>query len=358
MRYSRGYLDALDRRALSLDLGSLAGRTVLVTGASGLVGSSLCDLLLRANETMGLRATIVLAGRSEGRIRDRFRHWGDGAYRYAHHDSALPLGFGFDADYVFHCASNAHPRLFVERPAETLAENVLGTSNVLSYARDHGTTRVLYVSSSEVYGQREGMEPYREDQQFYVDPLSPRSCYPNAKRACETLCASYGAEYGVDCVIARPGHVWGPMVTGSDSRAHAQFAREAAAGRDIVMKSPGGQLRSYVYAVDCAGALLAILLCGETGQAYNVGAPGFTCTIRQLADALAVAGGVRVVRDFPTDEEAAGYNPMSCSALDCSKLASLGFEAQSSLEEAARQTVECMRDQLEQHEEVGVQRRE
>ena len=143
----------------------------------------------------------------------------------------------------------------------------------------------------------------------------------------------------MNSVIARPGHVWGPTCTVSDSRAHAQFVREAAAGRDIVMKSPGSQLRSYVYSTDCAGALLAICLKGAAGEAYNVGAPGFTCTIREFAEALANAGGVKIVLDYPSEQEAAGYNPMTCSALDCGKLAKLGFETRYGFVEAVLETV-------------------
>ena len=341
MRYTDSYLAGLT--ACAKDRGNLAElgeKTVLITGASGLVGSALADVLLQANRENSLGCALVLAGRSEGRLRSRFEYWGEGAWRFAAHDNFRPLDFDFKADYVFHCASNAHPRAYSEQPVETLVGNVTGTDVVLRYARDCGAKRVVYVSSSEVYGPREGMEPYREDEQFPVDPLSPRSCYPASKRACETLCASYLSEYGVDSVIARPGHVWGPTCTASDSRAHALFAREAAAGRDIVMKSPGSQLRSYVYSTDCVGALLAICLDGVAGEAYNVGAPGFTCTIRELAEALANAGGVKVIRDYPTEQEAAGYNPMSCSALDCGKLLALGFEARYGLINAACEAVE------------------
>lgn len=343
MRYTDSYLAGLT--ACAKDRGGLpgfAGKTVLVTGASGLVGSALADVLLQVNREFGLGCELVLAGRSEERLRSRFAYWDDGSWRFAAHDNARPVDFDFKADYIFHCASNAHPRAYSEQPVETLVGNVTGTDAVLRYARDCGAKRMVYISSSEVYGPRDSMEPYREDEQFPVDPLSPRSCYPASKRACETLCASYLSEYGVDSVIARPGHVWGPTCTDTDSRAHAQFAREAAAGRDIVMKSPGSQLRSYIYSTDCAGALLAICLNGAAGEAYNVGAPGFTCTIRELAQALAEAGGVKIVRDYPTDQEAAGYNPMSCSALCCDKLVNLGFKSAFSLEEAAKQAIECM----------------
>ncbi len=343
MRYTEGYLAGLGRAAADEpNITGLSGKTVMITGASGLVGSALADVLLQANREIGLGCELVLAGRNEERLRSRFGYWGEGAWRFAAHDNSKPLDFGFKADYIFHCASNAHPKAYAEQPVETLVGNVTGTDAILRYAHGCGAKRVVYVSSSEVYGPREGMEPYREDDQFPVDPISPRSCYPASKRACETLCVSYLSEYGVDSVIARPGHVWGPTCTESDSRAHAQFAREAAAGQDIVMKSPGSQLRSYVYSTDCAGALLAICFNGVSGEAYNVGAPGFACTIRELAETLAEAGGVKIVRDYPTEQEAAGYSPMSCSALCCDKLVDLGFRSSFSLEEAARQAIECM----------------
>ena len=325
MVYTESYIDGLRKACSSLDLSKFKNKSILVTGASGLVGSALCDVLLQANLQYQLEMDLYFCGRNLDRLKKRFAYWCGEGWSAVQYDALKSLDFKFHSDYIFHCASNAHPKAYTESPVETITTNVTGTANILSYARETRASRVLYVSSSEVYGSRESDEPYRESDYCLVDPLVSRSCYPNSKRTCETLCASFRAEYAVDFVIVRPGHIYGPMATAADTRAHAQFAREAAEGRDIVMKSPGDQLRSYMHGTDCAEAMLLVMLNGVSGEAYNVGIPGFSCTIRQLADALAAAGGVSIINDFPSEIERRGYNPMSCSALDCSKLAQLCF---------------------------------
>ncbi|QOY60344.1 NAD-dependent epimerase/dehydratase family protein [Thermophilibacter immobilis] len=230
-------------------------------------------------------------------------------------------------DYVVHCAANAHPSAYAKETVEMAWGIAYGAREILEALRRlRGSGRLLPISSSEVYGTRSGTELYGEGDYAYVDVTSPRSCYPSARRPAETLYAAYSTEYGVDVVMVRPSHVYGPQVTPADTRAHASFAREAAAGRDIVMKSEGNQLRSYTYSLDCATALLAVLLRGEMGQAYNISNPGPVVTVRQLAEALAVAGGVSVRFELPTQGERAAYNPMTCFALDSSKLEALGLK--------------------------------
>lgn len=330
--FEESYLAVLDEAIGGIDLSELDGRSILVTGASGLIGSALCDLLLRAGEMCGLRVRLHLAGRDAAKLRKRFSRWDGDRWEAAAYDALLPLDFGFRADYVVHCAGNAQPRAYAEEPVETIMVNIVGTANILEYARSVNAKRVLYVSSSEVYGCRDSREPYKEGDCCPVDSLDPRSCLPSSKRVCETLCASYLVEHGVESVIARPGHVYGPIAAESDMRAYAQFARAAFMGGDIVMKSPGNQLRSYIFTTDCAAALLTVLLRGRVGEAYNIGDPDFACTIRELAEAFAAKGNVQVANDDPSPEELKGFGSMACSALDCSKLKKLGFSCRVSLD--------------------------
>ena len=342
MNYNESYLTGLRRCIQINDFSELKGKSILVTGASGLIGSAVSDVLFSLNIESKYDLKIFVSGRNKAVIDSRFAFWGSGEYTFIAYDEEKGFAENVSVDYVIHCASCAHPALYANQPVETLLSNIEGTKHALEFARNNDAKRFLLVSSSEVYGQREGFVPYAEDEYFLVDPLDSRSCYPNSKRSCETLCVAYNDEYGVDCVIARPGHVWGPTATMSDSRAHAQFARQAAAGQNIVLKSKGEQLRSYIFSTDCAVALLTVLLQGETCEAYNIGIPNFTCTIKQLAEALAEAGNVKLEFDLPTENEAKGYNKMQCSALDCEKLKALGFVQLYSLKEAAEETVKAI----------------
>lgn len=195
-------------------------------------------------------------------------------------------------DYVVHAAGNAHPTTFNRDPVGTIWGNIKGTYNLLEYCKSCKGKRFLYVSSGEVYGQGDlSVEEFEEKYAGYIDILSPRSCYPSSKRAVENLCASYYSQYGLETLIVRPCHTYGPGITMTDSRANAQFFRNVLNGEDIVMKSAGTQLRSYNYVADCASAILTVLFNGEAGQAYNIANPKVRITIAQLADIIAKKSG-------------------------------------------------------------------
>ena len=325
-----------------IDLSRLDGKAVLVTGANGLIGSCVADMLLCLARDAEINLRVLLGARRPESLCERFSYW-DGAYEPVNYDALLPELPGGALALVFHCASNAHPKAYAEQPVETAMANVLGTSNLLAKLAREGNGRMVYVSSSEVYGHRASAEPYCEDDCFPVSSLDSRSCYPVSKRLAENLCASYASEYGVDSVIVRPGHIYGPTQTKSDDRAHAQFAREAAAHRPVIMKSAGAQFRSYCYVADCASAMVFAALDGLAGEAYNIANSESNCTIAELAASFADAGGVPLLRAEATAKEMRGYSRMDNSALDSSKLKALGWKGYFSLEKGTRQTVELLR---------------
>ena len=314
----------------------LAGRRVLITGATGLIGTCLVDLLRDWN-ARGAGIGILAAGRSEERVRARFGN----DVRWVAYDAREPLRFDFAADYVIHAATSAHPLAYSQDPVGTMQACVTGTMNLLEYVRALPGARFIFLSSGEVYGENPDLpEGFSETDHGWIDPMNPRACYPEGKRAAETLCASYAAQYGVDARVARLCHVYGPGFTAANSRADAQFIRKALAGEDIVMKSTGAQVRSWCYAADAARAILTLLDRGEKGQAYNVANRNAVASIREYAETLARIAGVKVVFDLPPEAEKAGYSKITRAVLNPAKLEALDWRAEYDLERGLRETFE------------------
>ena len=316
--------------------------TFLVTGATGLIGSAFVDALLGLNDFFGGRFTVRVAGRSVERLRARFGDRGDVVP--VAYDAAGTNGFDFESDYVVHAASNASPDKYMAQPVETMVANFDGLRELLDYAHRVQARRLLYVSSSEVYGVKESSAPFGESDYGRVDILNVRSSYSEAKRAAETLAVSYAAEYGTDVAIARPGHVYGPTALPADGRISSLFARQAAVGEDLVMKSDGRTVRSYCHCLDCATALLTVLWRGVRGEAYNISNPGSVISIRQMAELMAKAGNVRLGFECPTESERKAFNPMDNASLDAERLLALGWKPFFGAEEGIAETIGALRD--------------
>lgn len=329
-----------------LDLSGLQGKSVLITGATGLICSAVVDVLLRFNDRSDQPVRIYAAGRDRSSMEQRF---GSAAERdefsFVPYDAAKTGNiFPFHSDYIIHGAGNAYPARVMKEPVETMLGNILGLKELLDHARETGTERVLYISSSEIYGQKEGDQPYREGQYGYIDLLNPRNSYSVGKRAAETLCVSYENEYGVGTVIVRPGHIYGPTATQMDTRVSSAWAYAVVRGEDIVMKSDGSQLRSYCYCLDCASAILTVLTRGQKCHAYNIADPETVISIRQMAEILTACAGSSLRMELPTDEERKGFNPMSNSSLDGTSLADLGWHGCFDAETGFAHTVQILKD--------------
>ena len=348
MRYDTVYRDDI-REAIRIipDVSTFRGKSILITGGTGIIGSGAADLLIFLNREYGAGMKISLAGRSEENIQKCFGNaLREQEIEYLYYDALNSPVLETEADYYIHCAGIACPDFYGKYPVETLLGMVNGLNTVFQSARHNPQSRVLLVSSSEVYGSRsaENQDPFREDDYAYVDILQSRSCYPTGKRAAETLCASYRKEYGTDFMVARPGYVYGPWITEVDNRSASAFLRNAAAGKPIVMKSPGEQERSYSYSPDCASALLTILTNGESGEAYNIASRKSVASICEFAEAAAEAGNAEIIRAFPSEEEIKSYTTMKHAVLDPTKLETLGWKSLWNIREGVSHTIEAMKD--------------
>lgn len=321
---------------LELPWDKLCGCNILITGAAGLIGSCITDVLMsRKNRNFHIYAS----GRNANKIRDRFTTYlNEDLFHVLQYDVTAPVPCNVDFDYIIHAASNASPNYFYAKPVEVMKSNIIGICNLLDYGKEHKLRRFMYISTGEVYGEGDG-RIFDESYSGYVDCVKPRSCYPSSKRAAETLCVSYASEYGVDVVIARPCHTYGPHFTKNDNRVYAQFIRNVLQNEDIVMKSTGEQFRSWSYVTDCVSGIMHILLKGQNGEAYNIADESSNISIRDLAEMIASIGGKKVIIDVPESSEKAGYNVVKKSVFSTSKLQSLGWKIHGCMKEKIESTI-------------------
>ena len=339
---SQAWQDDLASTADQVPEEAVRSGTYLVTGASGLIGSAFVDLLLRLRRTRSADIRVIAAGRDASKLHIRF---GDAdGLSFMPYDATRPFQFQEHVDFVVHAASNASPDLYMTDPCGTLSANIDGVRNLLEFARKTRVRKLLYVSSSEVYGVRSAPGPAREDDYGRVNPLDTRSSYAEGKRAAEAICAAYAAQHGVNVSIVRPGHIYGPTATQNDHRVSSVFPRLAARGEALVLKSAGRQRRSYCHCLDCATAILAILASGRTAEAYNVSNPSSVITIREMAELVAKAGNVPLQCAEPTKNEKAAFNPMDDSSLNSERLLALGWHPAFDAREGFTRTVAALRE--------------
>lgn len=321
----------------------LSGKTILLSGATGMIGKCIVDLLMECNRQVLQNdpvSVIALSRNEESAIRRLGEYWNEAMFRYIACDVNQSIPECGQADYIIHAASNTHPLQYSGDPIGTITANVIGTKNLLDYAVSHQTKRFCFVSSVEIYGENRGdVERFTEDYLGYLDCNTLRAGYPESKRAGEAMCNAYAQAYGLGYVIPRVSRVYGPTMLPSDSKAIAQFIKKAAAGEDIVLKSAGTQCYSYAYAPDAAMGILMVLMKGENAEAYNVSDTGSEVTLREIAEWLAADQGVKVVFDMPDVVEQAGYSTATKALLDTGKIEALGWHAQTHMREGLRKTV-------------------
>lgn len=332
----------------SLSLAPLSGKSILLSGATGMIGKCIIDLIMQYNHThkgeVPIRIT-ALSRNSESAKKRLAEYWNEESFAYIACDVNQEIPECGQADYVIHAASNTHPMQYSQDSIGTITANVIGTKNLLDYAVAHKTARFCFVSSVEVYGENRGdVDRFQEDYLGYLNCNTLRAGYPESKRVGEALCNAYGQTHQLEFVIPRLSRVYGPTMLSSDSKAIAQFIKKAAAGEDIVLKSAGTQLYSYTYASDAAAAILAVLLNGKSGEAYNVSDLESEVTLRQITEWLAEDNGVKVTFEVPDVTEQAGYSTATRALLDTEKITALGWRPQVHMREGLAKTVRSLHE--------------
>lgn len=315
----------------------LDGKTVVVTGATGFIGSYIISALMQRVIDTGADIKVLAMVRSEERARAKFANYMDlGKIDFIVGDVTEPVNSDKKADYIIHCASNAAPDLYASDPVGTMEINFFGTSNLLKFASKCGAKKFLYVSTIEVYGKTENLDTIGEEDFGFISSSNVRSCYPESKKCCENLTICYGKQYGLDVSIGRLSYIYGAGMSKTDAKVCALFARKVAAGENIVLKSTGEQLRSYTYVSDAITGLLTVLLNGENGEAYNIASSKSRITIVGMAEkycALFPEKNSKVEFDLPSDYEKGAFSFIANAVLDSTKLEALGWDAEVSLDD-------------------------
>ena len=331
---------------LNLPWNKLRNKRIMISGATGLIGSFLVDVLLEKNNSDNLNCTVYALVRNEAKAEKRFsKYVSNPQLVFIPYDVKLPLVRDDieQVEYILHLASNTHPMLYATDPIGTITTNIIGLQNLLEFAVAHRTTRFACASSNEVYGENRGdVEMFNEDYCGYINCNTLRAGYPESKRCGEALCQAYKMQKELDVVIMRLTRSYGPTMIMSDTKAISQFIKKCLAGEDIVLKSEGLQYYSYTYVADAVSGLLWVLLVGDNGEAYNIADENSDIMLKDLAAIIAGIKERKVVFEIPDAIEAAGYSRATKARLDGHKLRRLGWTPRYDINTGIKRTIDIL----------------
>ncbi len=326
----------------AIDWEQMRGKKVLISGVNGLIASYVARMIFYLNDEKDMNISLYGIARNEEKTKKK---WGDLIGRPDFHifyqDVTQPLAAdGMTFDYMLHAASQTGPQQFVNDPVGTAMGNLLGCYRMLEYAREHGVTKFLILSTREIYGKGEH-DFVTETQYGSMDPTSVRSCYPESKRMSENLCADYRQQYGLDCQIVRIAHTYGPGMLLGDGRVVGDFLHNVVEHENIVMNSDGSGTLALTYIGDVVAGIFHALLSFKD-FVYNVSNSEETVTVKQLAQLLCEQFsdyGISLVMNIPK-EQSGGYLSYKLGFLDSRKAMDEGWKPKVCLRDGMRRTVQ------------------
>lgn len=337
----------------------LRNKSILITGATGMVGSRIVRKVLEANDKSGLNAVVIAVYRNEEKKNAVFSDCLDrGDIKWLCADVTKPIEYGESVDYIVHTAAvTGGSRQHIDFPMRTISTAIDSTVNLLELAREKKSLGFVVTSSLEVYGKTDySMPSIKETDGGYIDPMAVRSSYSESKRMCENICAAYAKQFGIPAKVVRLTASYGGGAYYGDKRVLCEFARCVIEKKDIVLKSLGDTVRNYCDTLDAADAILTVLEKGERGEAYNVANMATDLSIKELAErfiALYPESGITLKFDIPEDITKLGYNGTVKIRLDTEKLEKLGWKPKFGADDMIRHLVSAMRESLERSENNG-----
>lgn len=318
-------------------LNQLFGKTILVTGATGMLGMHLIDAFMAIGDI-----NVIAVGRSRKNAEKRLgEYFSSDKFLFIEQDVCSPLPKHLKVDYIIPLASNTHPLAYSQYPFETLMTNILGTKYALEKSIECDAT-LLYPSTVEIYGNARDEDVFDEDYTGNLNLSNSRACYPESKRVCEAMCQSYISEYGAKVKIVRLSRIFGPTMLLSDSKASSQFILKSMYNEDIVLKSNGQQFFSYTYVTDAVCAILFVLLYGVVGLPYNISNERCNIRLKDFAAICAGACGCEVVFELPSNAELQGYSIAQHAILDNTRICNLGWKPKYEMSEAICRTIKIL----------------
>lgn len=325
----------------------LNNKTVLVAGATGMLATYITYFLCYIHKECGVNVRVVALCRTKSKADSLFSvFYSESWFKLILQDICEPIQCLGRIDYIFHLAGNASPYFIKNDPVGIVKSNLIGTYNILELARDKEPEKIVFASTREVYGKTEVVNMLTEDDYGCVNPLEDRACYPESKRAAETMFRSYSLQYGINFNSVRIAHSYGPgMRLANDGRVMADLMNNVINGENIVLKSDGTAERAFIYITDAVLAMFTVLFSGEKGMAYNVANETEPIAIRDLAAmmvSLRKDKQLKVVFDIPKEKSSA-YTNYKRSGLDTKKLESIGWKPVVTLKDGVVKTINSMK---------------
>ena len=350
---NRTYMDDIKKISeLDYSWDKLKGKSLAISGATGMIGSFLIDVLMYRNENFNQNVTVYAFGRNEEKAKKRFgKYFNNDSFVFVKQDINFPIEdsiCGEKVDFIIHAASNTHPVAYANDPIGTISANVIGTNNLLDWASKVFCERFVFISSVEVYGENKGdTDKFAEDYLGYIDCNTLRAGYPESKRTGEALCQAYIKQKGLDVVIPRLSRCYGPTMLTTDTKALSQFILKGVNGEDIVLKSEGTQEYSYAYVADAVSGILKLMFDGECGDAYNVVSDASDIMLKDLAKIIADYVGRNVIFELPDETERAGYSKATKATLASDKIKETGWKSYFDIKEGLHHTIDVLRSLYE-----------